>query len=314
MGAVISLAVASIDKKVAYIRESLSAASMRSRRSSHSTGRDSTGRQSAGEISMREGDDAAVIEGDTSTVEVKVQVDTEKKRKTKRPDVPRSMQNQQTRNIYGSPWQVLLSPFVLGQLVFNAISSVACSVGVFYLLFAVLVVPPGEPLLVYHWTSPNCIGVVVGSALVVSPTLVMILAPAGIPEAVDKGWFFVVRASDCPPWMLRFLPFLRSHERWRRGMLRHFVLGLQLSLLFIPVPLVIAWKLVADADGNMTTWTLIWFDLVFETVLTVPCTLFGLLAFAMQGNYERVKETMSEDPHAGRRLAKRIVGCLRLLC
>ena len=75
---------------------------------------------------------------------------------------------------------------MLGQVAFNALSSVGCSVLLFYLLFVVLVVPPGGQLLVYHWTNPNLIGVVVGSALIVSPTLVMILAPAGIPEAVRK--------------------------------------------------------------------------------------------------------------------------------
>ena len=109
-------------------------------------------------------------------------------------------------------------------------------------------------------------------------------------------------------------PFLGSHVRWRRGILRHATLGLILSTAFIPIPLLIAAFCVADEHGQLSTWTLIWFDLIFETILTVPCTLFGLLAFAMEPNFERVHATMSQDPHPMRRLAKRICGCLRLLC
>lgn len=255
MGAVVSLAVAGQSRLSNMARASFSAiASRRSSRSSHRSG-EFTGRESA--------------------LEVTVIDDLEQsKRMPKR--VPRSMQPQRSTH-YGTPLEALLSPFVLGQVAFNCISSVGCSVGLFYLLFVVLVVPPGGSLLIYHWTNPNLIGVVVGSALIVSPTLVMILAPAGIPEAVDKGWFVVVRPRDCPPWLLRAAPFLGTHERWRRGMLRHVTLGLMLSMVFIPVPLLIAVYGVADDEGNMSTWTLIWFDLVFETVLAIPCTLFGLL-------------------------------------
>ena len=134
-----------------------------------------------------------------------------------------------------------------------------------------------------------------------------------MPTQVDKGWFCVVRAADCPNWLLRAAPFLGDHPRWRRGLMRHAALGLILSIAFIPVPLLIAAYCVSDDQGNLSTWTLIWFDLVFETVLTVPCTLGGLLAFAMEPNYERVRATMSMDRHPGKRLAQRIIGCLRLL-
>lgn len=119
----------------------------------------------------------------TTDLEVQVTVVSEDEGK------PSQQRTQQLRaNVkYGSPSKVLCSPFVLGQVAFNALSSVGCSVLLFYFLFVVLVVPPGDPLLVYHWTDPNLVGVVIGSALVVSPTLVMILAPAGMPEAVRNA-------------------------------------------------------------------------------------------------------------------------------
>ena len=63
-----------------------------------------------------------------------------------------------SRNIYGTPWSVVTSKFVVGQMVFNAISSIGCSILLFYILFVLFVVPPGEPLLLYSWTHPNLIG------------------------------------------------------------------------------------------------------------------------------------------------------------
>lgn len=219
---------------------------------------------------------------------------------------------------YGTPFEVLTSKFVLVQVVFNAISSVVMSVLMFYLLFVVIPVPPHEPLLMYPWYSSNLLGVVMGSVCVVSPTLVMILAPAGMPEAVDKKWFRVVRYSDCPPWMLRALVFLGPHKRWRRGLLRHVALGLTLSLVFIPVPILLARYVVVDKAGQMTSWTLIWFDTAYETILSLPCTALGLLSFSMEPNYARIREVMSTpgamQPNPVKRLVHRVfVGCLRLL-
>lgn len=139
---------------------------------------------------------------------------------------PSQQRTQQLRaNVkYGSPSKVLCSPFVLGQVAFNALSSVGCSVLLFYFLFVVLVVPPGDPLLVYHWTDPNLVGVVIGSALVVSPTLVMILAPAGMPEAVrnanvarvlDTHWAFLLALLSLAssPHSCARIPMLRRSTR-----------------------------------------------------------------------------------------------------
>ena len=74
----------------------------------------------------------------------------------------------------------------------------------------------------------------------------------------------------------------------------------------------------ADSAGYMPTWTLIWFDLTYETILTFPCTALGLLAFSMEPNYERTKAVMSTagatQANPVKRLLNRVfVGCLRLL-
>ena len=156
----------------------------------------------------------------TTDLEVQVTVVSEDEGK------PSQQRPQQLRaNVkYGSPWKVLCSPFVLGQVAFNALSSVGCSVLLFYFLFVVLVVPPGDPLLVYHWTDPNLVGVVIGSALIVSPTLVMILAPAGMPEAVrnanvarvlDTHWAFLLALLSLAssPHSCARIPMLRRSTR-----------------------------------------------------------------------------------------------------
>ena len=311
MGAAVSLRFA-LEERVEAVRRSV--ASFVSSRSS--------ARESARESRRSSASDEGTAEG---------QIDIEWRRDRQSTRSSRSGGTLPASH-YGSPLQVLTSKFVLAQMVFNVISSVVCSLFLFYMLFVVFVVPAGEPLLIYAWTDPNLIGVVIGSVLVVSPTLVMILAPAGLVEAVEKKWIPIVRYADCPPWLLTICPFLGAHERWRRGMRRHVALGVMLSSLFIPVPLVLARFVVADADGcqrdtpgcrqpgvpAMSTWTLIWFDIAYETVLALPCTALGLLSFAMEPNYERVKQVMSTpgatQPHPLKRLAHRVfVGCLRLL-
>lgn len=221
-----------------------------------------------------------------------------------------------TRVTFGTPWAVVTSKFVWYQVLFNMVSSALCSLGMFYLLFVVAVVPPDQrdTLPEVPWTTPNLIGVVLGSVLFVSPTLVMILAPAGLPEAVEQQWVCVVRSADCDGWLLTAMPFLGDHKIWRIGCARHLAIGVFLSVLIVPPTLLLAANAVASIHtGMMGTWTLIIFDLVFETLLSIPCTILGLLAFCMQPNYQRVKDTMSTDKHAGKRIGKRILGCLRLL-
>ena len=39
---------------------------------------------------------------------------------------------------------------------------------------------------------------------------------------------------------------------------------------------------------TLRRWTLIWFNVIFEVLLSVPVTMFGLLGFAMEHNFSRV--------------------------
>ena len=246
---------------------------------------------------------------------------------------------------FGTPCDVLFSKFTIVQVVFNAISSVVMSLFLFWLLF--VLIGGGGP---YEWCAaarvagpasragrargpgagtvrthapthprkppprryhPNLIGVVLGSVLLVTPTSVMALAPAGLPEAVEKGWFYRVDPATASPALLRWMPFLRTAPRWRCGLKRHAMLGLWLSPLFVPLPIILARLCLGEV---IDTWTLIWFNIGFETVLSVPCTALGLLAFAMEPNFARVKATMSMHRHPVKRLGYRIVGCAKLLC
>lgn len=198
------------------------------------------------------------------------------------------------------------SKFVLMQVVFNIMSSFSCSLGMFYLLFGILSSGP------YQWYGPNCLGVIIGSSLIGSPLLVLLLAPIGIPEAVDRELFFVVRPADLSSWQLRLMPFLGTHPLLRRGVIRHVLIGLCVSCITIPVALLLAFALT-DSSGSFTTWNLIWFNVAVVTFLSIPITVFGLLGFAMEPHFLRVKQLMSTDPNMCKRLAHRLCGCIRLL-
>jgi len=307
----ISRVSARISKKVGTSRES-----RRSRMSEGSNAWSEASETAAGPSAGTGADGAGTSGADGSSSVVGVEsrsVDVEiarpgSKRASRDPDL-RPMR----QAYHGTVRQVLTSKFVLMQCLFNMLSSVACSVALFYLLFVVAVVPPGDPLLTYKWHDPNLIGVVVGSSLFVSPTLVMVLAPAGLPEAVEKKWFYVLRPADVPRPLRLLLPYLGTHKCWRIGCARYLCLGIVQSIIFIPLPILIAYYAVADKQGNMSTWTLIWFDLIYETILTIPCTLGGLLGWSMQHNYDRVVATMSTHPKPLPRLGYRIINCFKLL-
>ncbi|KAL3916315.1 MAG: hypothetical protein SGPRY_006876, partial [Prymnesium sp.] len=89
---------------------------------------------------------------------------------------------------FATPSQLLCSRLVWIQLVFNMTTSAACPILVFWVLFVYLGEGP------YEWWEGACSGVVVGSC-VTSPILLMTLAPFGIPEALEQGWFFKVRQT-----------------------------------------------------------------------------------------------------------------------
>ena len=102
-------------------------------------------------------------------------------------------------------------------MIFNTLTSAGMSLLMFFLLFDMASDYPPD----YPWYSPNCVGVVVASTIFVCPVLVTALAPAGMPEAVDKGWLYIVRPSDCSPLLLRVLPYLDVHPCFRIGCVRH---------------------------------------------------------------------------------------------
>lgn len=89
----------------------------------------------------------------------------------------------------GTPMQAVFSRFVFIQVVFNMIASAGFPTLCFWFLFAYLGEGP------YEWWEGPCAGVVVGSCIT-SPILVLCLAPAGMPEAIEKGWF--VQAGELP--------------------------------------------------------------------------------------------------------------------
>ena len=299
-------AVAAVTRRFSRTTEGAPRESRRSQRSRESNR--SSSRESGTEVSTREelgseGGKPAVLETDVAVV-----VDADQGKRTRgvgssaaawRSQGPRMPYHANVR-------AVLLSKMCILQLVFNMTSSVVCSLGLFSFLFAFLETGP------YEWYHPNCLGVIVGSSLFVSPALVMILAPAGLPEAVEKKWFFVIRPSDLQEWQRRFLPFLGTHPKLRRGWYRHLVCGLCISTIMIPIPLLLAALVFSDADGKFPTWRLIWFNIAFETVLAVPCTGFGLLGFAMEPNWLRVKAEMSMHENKCKRLGYLILGCIKL--
>ena len=110
---------------------------------------------------------------------------------------------------------VLCSKLVIASTLFNAAGCVSACTLVFWLLFGVLSQGP------YPWYSPNLVGVVVGSSLIACPALCMALAPAGMPEALQNGWFFCLRVEDCPPWLLYAFPYLQANRCTRIGLGRH---------------------------------------------------------------------------------------------
>lgn len=203
---------------------------------------------------------------------------------------------------FGSVGAVLTSPFVLFNCAMNMLASVGMSRIMFWLLFVEL----GEAVHV-PWYSPNLIGVVIGSVVIVSPTLVMALAPAGMPAALAKGWYMRVRVSDVNPTVYKYCPFLWDSCMARTGLGRHLLLGLQLSIVFIPIPILIAYTAY---HSGFEIWELVWFDIIYETVLAVPCTLLGLLGFAMEHNIARVEAMLAKAPSSLGNLVEAEIGGL----
>lgn len=198
---------------------------------------------------------------------------------------------------YASVGEVLKSKYCVAQVIFNMVGSLAGPTFCFWILFAVIGQGP------YLWYGPQVLGPV-GGGTFFSSILCMALQPMGMPEAVSKGWFHVVRASDVPAWLLWLI-------RPRNGMARHLRVAVALIPVYWPPTILLARYAVGPV---MATWTQIWFGVVYSIFLAPATTAIGLLGFALEHNYARVEATMSMDPRPVRRLVSRFCGCLRLLC
>lgn len=226
-----------------------------------------------------------------------------------------------------TPDDVFKSKFAIAQLVFNILASFLGPLGTFYLLFGYLSQGP------YEWSSGPLVGVVVGS-LLGSPILIFALMPVGLPEAVENGWFPRLDEksllggqgkSSCVEndderslsqlhadewrqcwWMF---PWLLSILQWRWSTLRNLAIGMLLGVIYVPVALLIARYALGPSLG---TWTLIWFNVVYEVLLAIPVLLLGLLGYALEPNLEITLERMSDHSNCGLRLLYRTLVSLRM--
>lgn len=194
---------------------------------------------------------------------------------------------------YASPLGLLLSSFVIVQTLFGCVVSLGGPMLVFWLMFR------DEPY--------NRLGGELVSNILLSPFLCALLslalAPLSMPEAVEGGIFFVVRSSSAAP-LARWLPFLRSDGVWKFGAARHLAIGFLCELVAAPPALLVARYGLPEL---VTSWEVIWFSVTYIALLPIVCVPLGLLAFAVEPNYVRVEEMMSNDPMPARRLFQRLV-------
>ena len=201
-----------------------------------------------------------------------------------------------TKQYASSTKEVLISKFVISQLIFNVLASFLGPLGTFFLLFGYLSEGP------YDWSSGPLVGVVVGS-LAGSPLLIFALMPVGLPEAVENGWFPRLSAKTLEDWwMLNIL-------KWRWSTSRNLAIGLLVGIVYVPVALLIARFGLGPSLG---TWELIWFNVVYEVLLAIPVLLLGLLGYALEPNLDVTIEYMSNHPNCSKRLLFRVLTSLRM--
>lgn len=205
-------------------------------------------------------------------------------------------------------WDVLTCKFVIGQLLFNIIASLVGPLGTFYLLFGYLSEGP------YEWSSGPLVGVVVGS-LLGSPLLIFALMPVGIPEAVENRWLpilsldhhDILHSEEHPnSWISNLLQRIWKFHWPAR---RNFTIGILIGVVYVPVALLIA---RFGFGPSMSTWTLIWFNVVYEALLCIPVVLLGLVGYAVDTNMETTLELMSTHPNVPIRLFSRCWVSLKL--
>ena len=131
--------------------------------------------------------------------------------------------------------------------------------------------------------------------------IALAFAPIGMPDAVRRSWFGPVPLSQAHRLSWVF-PFLGKHWLWRYGVVRHFVIGLQVAIVAIPSGLVLA----RYAFGpTLSAWTQIWLSVVYIATMPILVVPMGFLAFALEPNLEIVERRMSDDPKCFHRLLKR---------
>lgn len=204
------------------------------------------------------------------------------------------------------PKEVMTSKYCVAQVIFNMVGSCVGPTFCFWILFAVIGQGP------YYWYGPQVLGPI-GGGTFFSSILCMVLQPMGMPDAVQKGWFRVIRTQDVPSCLLCLI-------KWRNGMARHLCVAVALIPIYW-APAVLLARFVAcdeeNAEGElimMATWTQIWFGVIYSITIAPSVTMIGLLGFALEHNYARVERTMSQAPNPLLRFVLRFLGCLRLLC
>lgn len=190
--------------------------------------------------------------------------------------------------------QVLKSPFVLIQLAINGILGFLGPLATFYLLFGFLSQGP------YDWYGPQLLGVVLGS-LVGSPILIFALMPVGLPEAVEKGWFPKIAKDKLQPtWLQWFID-------WKWATARNIAWTLVVAIILVPISLLIARY---GLGPTLTTWQLIWFNVVYEVVLAVPVVVLGLIGYSV--HVDAICDPMSQHPNPFKRLIRRVGASLKM--
>ena len=204
--------------------------------------------------------------------------------------------------------EVCQSKFFIGQLVFNVVASFLCPLGSFYLLFGYLSEGP------YQWSSGALLGVVLGS-LVGSPLLIFALMPVGLPEAVASGWFPIIPQRSLLEDLQRvwWLPVsMMTLFKWPWSTKRNLAISMLVGVLYVPIALLMARYTFGPI---LSTWTLIWFNVVYEVALAVPILMLGLIGYAMEENLEHTLQKMSDDPNCTTRLCRRSCMSIRMaLC
>jgi len=128
--------------------------------------------------------------------------------------------------------------------------------------------------------------------------------PCRQPEALKKGWFVVIRESSVPWWLL---PIIKV----RRGIPRYIAIGLAVAPIYWPPAIPIARYVVGPTF--VKPWTQIWFGVSYCIAVAPAVTILGCLAFALEPNYKRIEDMMSNHKSPCKRLGLRFCGCLKLL-